>query len=41
MNIFESKWCKLLEEVLLSHKKHVKDKKKKKKKDWDKEYWND
>ena len=25
MNIFESKWRKLLEEVLLSHKKHVKD----------------
>ena len=26
MNIFESKWRKLLEELLLSHKKHVKDK---------------
>lgn len=25
MNIFESKWRKLLEELLLSHKKHVKD----------------
>ena len=25
MNIFESKWRKLLEEVLLTHKKHVKD----------------
>ena len=25
MNIFESKWRKLLEEVLLHHKKHVKD----------------
>ena len=25
MNIFESKWRKLLEEVLLCHKEHVKD----------------
>lgn len=25
MNIFESKWRKLLEELLLSHKKHIKD----------------
>ena len=25
MNIFESKWRKLLEELMLSHKKHVKD----------------
>ena len=25
MNIFESKWRKLLEELMLNHKKHVKD----------------
>ena len=25
MNIFESKWCELLEELIVNHKKHVKD----------------